>query len=169
MVPCILNYDTAFRGDCCILQALAILHQKPEGVSALEFTERLSLQFSRAQTNWKGRVEQLERELLRTRQELMKCQIHSEISTTNPFSRDPPNTYPPPHDAATNFMFNPPCPFPSDNIVNPSCSQQSHLPQSQLQLDSVLHHHSQLLECSSSHDSEGEWPSSGYCLSLIHI
>ena len=38
------------------LQAVAIIRQKPEGVSAREFTERLALQFSQLQTSWKEKV-----------------------------------------------------------------------------------------------------------------
>ena len=138
------------------MQALVILRQKPDGVSAREFTESLSLQFSQLQTNWKSRAEQLERELLRTRQELVKFQINSEVSVTNPFPQDP---YPPPA-TVTGFNFNPLRSVSSD--LNPSCSQLSRLPLSQIQVDNAFYQNSQIFESSSSQDSEIEWYSSGY-------
>ena len=132
------------------MQALAILRQKPSGVSAREFTERLLLQFSQLQTSWKTQAEQLERELLRTRQDLIKLQFNSEVSVTNPFPQDP---YPPP---ATVAGFN----------FNPLCSQSSRLSLSQIQLDNVFYQNSQIFESSSSQDSEIEWQSSGYSSSF---
>ena len=137
-----------------------ILRQKPSGVSAREFTECLSLQFSQLQTDWKSRAEQLERELLRTRQDLVKFQISSEVSATNPFPQDP---YPPPA-TVTSFNFNPLCSVSSD--INPLCSQPSRLPLSQIQLDNVFYQNSQMFESSSSQDSEIEWQSSGYSSSF---
>ena len=140
-------------------------------MSALEFTKRLALQFSHLQTNWKNKSDQLERELLRTRQELIKCQISSELSTTsNQFLPSPFGTLPPHVAPSTvsgvNFNFN-----PSNSTsfgINPSSSQQqqSRLPLSQLQIGNALSHHSQLFEFSSSQSSDGEWQSSGYCSSF---
>lgn len=43
-----------------------------------EYTERLSLQFSQLQLDWREKAQQLQGELLRTRQELMKFQIQAE-------------------------------------------------------------------------------------------
>ena len=129
-------------------------------MSAREFTERLLLQFSQLQTSWKTQAEQLERELLRTRQDLIKLQFNSEVSVTNPFPQDP---YPPPATVA-GFNFNPLCSISSD--LNPLCSQSSRLPLSQIQLDNVFYQNSQIFESSSSQDSEIEWQSSGYSSSF---
>jgi hypothetical protein len=63
---------------CCSPQALAIIRQKPEGISSREYTERLALQFSELQVDWRERVLQLQQELLRTRQELTRFQIQAE-------------------------------------------------------------------------------------------
>ena len=60
------------------LQALAIIRQKPKGVSAREYAERLAMQFSQVQLNWREKAQQLQQELLRTRQELTKFQIQAE-------------------------------------------------------------------------------------------
>lgn len=38
------------------LQAMAIIRQKPAELSAREFTERLALQFSQLQTDWRRKV-----------------------------------------------------------------------------------------------------------------
>ena len=147
------------------MQALAILHQKPNGVSSREFTERLSLQFSQLQTNWRSRAEQLERELLRTRQDLIKFQLSSEVSSvTNPFPQDPYHPSAPPPATVTGYSFNP---LFSDSFdVNPLCSQPPRLPLSQIQLDNVFYQNSQIFENSSSQDSEIEWQSSGYSSSF---
>lgn len=64
-------------------KALAIIRQKPEGVSSREYTERLALQFSELQVDWKQKAQQLQQELLRTRQELTKFQIQSETLVNN--------------------------------------------------------------------------------------
>ena len=162
-IICAYWAHTAVKLISFYIQALAILHQKPNGVSAREFTERLLLQFSQLQTNWKSRAEQLERELLRTRQDLIKFQINSEISSvTNPFSQDP--YHPPPPATVTGFSFNPLLSDSSD--VNPLCSQPPRLPLSQIQLDNVFYQNSQIFENSSSQDSEIEWQSSGYSSSF---
>ena len=47
-------------------------------MSSREYTERLALQFSQLQLDWRERTVQLQQELLRTRQELTKYQIQSE-------------------------------------------------------------------------------------------
>ncbi len=60
-------------------QALAIIRRKPEGVSGEEYTRRLSLQLSQLQTDWRTKAVRLERELLRTRQELVNCQVAREL------------------------------------------------------------------------------------------
>jgi hypothetical protein len=50
-----------------------------------EYTERLALQFSQLQLDWRERAEQLQRELLRTRQELTRFQIQAEtLNQTHP-------------------------------------------------------------------------------------
>lgn len=72
------------------MQALAIIRQKPEGVSAREYTERLALQFNDRQDNWKERATILERELLRTRQELLKFQITDAADSLQLSSLHPP-------------------------------------------------------------------------------
>lgn len=59
-------------------QALTIIRQKPEGVSSREYTEKLALQFSQLQADWRERALQLQQELLRTRQELTRFQIQAE-------------------------------------------------------------------------------------------
>ena len=135
-------------------------------MSAREFTERLSLQFSQLQTNWKSRAEQLERELLRTRQDLIKFQINSEISVPHPFLLDPLNTCPPhpPPATAADFNFNPL--YSTSSYPNPLCSQPSRLPLSQIQFYNIFSQHSQIFESSSSQDSEIEWQSSGYSSSF---
>lgn len=104
--------------------------------------------------------------MLRTRQDLIKFQINSEISLTNPFPQDLLNSYPPsqPPAAVTGFNFDPLHSASSD--LNPFCSQQPRLPLSQIQLDNVFSQHSQIFESSSSQDSEIEWQSSGYCSSF---
>ena len=61
-----------------LLQAVAIIRQKPEGVCVRQYTERLALQFSQLQEDWRGKAVQLQRELLRTRQELTKFQIQAD-------------------------------------------------------------------------------------------
>ena len=100
--------------------------------------------------------------MLRTRQDLIKFQINSEISLTNPFPQDLPNSYPPSQPPAA--VFDPLHSASSD--FNPFCSQQSRLPLSQIQLDNVFSQHSQIFESSSSQDSEIEWQSSGYSSSF---
>ena len=60
------------------IQALVIIRQKPEGVSSKEYTERLALQFSQLQVDWRERALQLQQELLRTRQELTTLQLQAE-------------------------------------------------------------------------------------------
>lgn len=62
-------------------QAMAIIRQKPEGVSVREYTERLALQVSQLQLDWRDRAAQLQQELLRTRQELAKFQVQAETLT----------------------------------------------------------------------------------------
>ena len=135
-------------------------------MSAREFTERLSLQFSQLQKDWKSKAEQLERELLRTRQALVRCQIHSEqFATSQLFPPDPLiSSYPPLATAgATNSNFNP---FKTaSTAINPLCSQrQNRLPLSQIQIEN--HCHSQVYESLSSQDSDCEWQSSGYSSSF---
>lgn len=80
MCGCDDKYDEAFL---YILKALAIIRQKPEGVSCREYTERLALQFSQLQVDWKQKAQQLQQEVLRTRQELTKFQIQSETLVNN--------------------------------------------------------------------------------------
>ncbi|XP_064396125.1 meiosis-specific protein MEI4-like [Halichondria panicea] len=60
--------------------ALAIIRRKPEGVSGEEYTRRLSRQLGQLQTDWRKKAVHLERELLRTRQELVNCQVAKELN-----------------------------------------------------------------------------------------
>ena len=136
-------------------------------MSAREFTERLSLQFSQLQTNWKSKAEQLERELLRTRQDLIKFQINSELSLLSSFPKDPLNACPPrppPATVGSGVSFNPLHSTSTD--LNPLCSQPSRLPLSQIQLDNIFQQHSQIVDSSSSQNSEFDWQSSGYSSSF---
>ena len=48
-------------------------------MSGEEYTRRLSLQLSQLQTDWRTKAVRLERELLRTRQELVNCQVAREL------------------------------------------------------------------------------------------
>lgn len=73
----------------CTMQALAIIRQKPEGVSAKDYTSRLALQFNQLQTNWREKATQLERELLRTRQELATFQVRCELVGGNDLHTHP--------------------------------------------------------------------------------
>lgn len=57
--------------------AIAILRQKPETVSAVDFTHDLALRLQGSEVRWRGRAHELERELLRTRQELVTCQLQA--------------------------------------------------------------------------------------------
>ena len=47
-------------------------------MTAGEYTERLALQFSEMQQDWREKAQELERELLRTRQELARFQVQAE-------------------------------------------------------------------------------------------
>lgn len=48
-------------------------------MSAREYTERLAVQFSQLQVDWKEKAQQLQQELLRTKQELAKFQVEAEM------------------------------------------------------------------------------------------
>ena len=154
-----------------LIQALAILRQKPVGIAAREFTERLSLQFSQLQTNWKSKAEQLERELLKTRQDLIKCQLNSDVSKSDSLFQQ--HMHPRlPENAGADFNLNPSNSLPASEI-NPFHSQQqvrsqSRFPLSQIQVDSMYNYNTQLFESSSSQEifSDGEWQSSGYSSSI---
>lgn len=67
--------------NCCLFQAMAIIRQKPAYISAHEFTLQLAQQFQRDEQNWKQKARELEGELLRMRQELVRCRLQ-EISDT---------------------------------------------------------------------------------------
>lgn len=69
--------------------AIAIIRQKPLGESVKDFTQQLSLQFSQLQTDWKTKATQLEAELLRARQELVECQLQTELQRAPPLSSLP--------------------------------------------------------------------------------
>ena len=167
---CVLGKRISFTSGIDSPQAVAILRQKPSELSAKEFTDRLSLQFIQLQTNWKSKAEQLERELLRTRQDLVKCQIDSEISATSQlFPNDPLiESYPPfapaPTAGVANLNLNPLTTASTTNI-NPLCSQRPpRFPLSQIQIEN--HHRSQLYDSLSSQESDYEWQSSGYSSSF---
>ena len=73
---------TPLVNPCAALQAIAIIRQKPEGVSAFEFTFDLAQQFKGEELHWKGRARQLEQELLRTRQELVRTRLQAALVTS---------------------------------------------------------------------------------------
>ena len=141
------------------MQALAIIRQKPEGVSAKDYTSHLALQFSQLQTNWRDKATQLERELLRTRQELATYQVRCELVAGNDLHTHPHPSHVHPLHPSHDYTSH-----PYINAVHGNVAQASH----------ELHSQDQGISTQGSdfnHDTnavamDSEWTSSGYSSSL---
>lgn len=60
-----------------MLQAIAVIRQKPEGTSAHDFALSLAECFKKGELSWRGRARQLESQLLQTRQELLQVRLQA--------------------------------------------------------------------------------------------
>ncbi|XP_071493962.1 meiosis-specific protein MEI4-like [Diadema antillarum] len=101
--------DTAFVDRLKVAAAAAIIKQKPVSMTGKEYAQLLAKKLQDRENSWKAKAKQLERELLKTRQELLLVKanlpdrnISKEISNNSSGSRTSEDAFPTPPSSSEN-------------------------------------------------------------------